>query len=96
MPVKPEMSNRYFTIQENATKENYELFPKVKKKGTIRLFVLGESSSAGFPYMHNGAFPRLFKYRLQFEYPTVNFEIINLSLTAVNSLLHGGLSFYCL
>ena len=83
--LNPEISKKYFTIPENATLGNYELFPKVKKKGTIRFFVLGESSSVGFPYMHNGAFPRMLKYRLQFEYPTVNFEIINLSLTAVNS-----------
>jgi hypothetical protein len=83
--LNPEISKKYFTIQENATKGNFELFPKVKKKGTIRFFVLGESSSVGFPYMHNGAFSRMLKYRLQLEYPDVNFEIINLSLTAVNS-----------
>ena len=83
--LNPDISKKYFTIQENATRGNYELFPKVKKKGTIRFFVLGESSSVGFPYMHNGAFPRMLKYRLQFEYPAINFEIINLSLTAVNS-----------
>ncbi len=83
--LNPEISHKYFTIPENATQGNIELFPKVKKPGTIRIFVLGESSSVGFPYMHNGAFPRMLKYRLQFAYPTLNFEIINLSLTAVSS-----------
>jgi tetratricopeptide (TPR) repeat protein len=83
--LNPEISKKYFTIQENATQGNNELFLKKKRPGTIRFFVLGESSSVGFPYMHNGAFTRMLKYRLQFAYPTINFEIINLSLTAVNS-----------
>lgn len=83
--LNPEISRKYFTIQENATQGNYELFLKKKKPGTLRFFVLGESSSIGFPYMHNGAFPRMLKYRLQFAYPNINFEIINLSLTAINS-----------
>jgi len=83
--LNPEIAQKYFTIQENATQGNIELFPKEKKPGTLRLFVLGESSSVGFPYMHNGAFSRMLKYRLQFAYPDINFEIINLSLTAVNS-----------
>ena len=83
--LNPDISKKYFTVSENATHGNYELFSKEKKHGTFRIFVLGESSTVGFPYLHNGAFPRMLKYRLQFEYPAVNFEIINLSLTAVNS-----------
>lgn len=83
--LNPEISQKFFTVQENATRGNVELFTKDKKPGTIRIFVLGESTTVGFPYMHNGAFPRMLKYRLQFDYPTINFEIINLSLTAVNS-----------
>jgi len=83
--LNPDLSKKYFSIRENATQGNYELFPKVKKPGTLRFFVLGESSSVGFPYMHNGAFSRMLKYRLQFAYPDVPIEIINLSLTAVNS-----------
>ena len=83
--LNPDISQKYFTVQDNATRGNVELFPKEKKPGTLRFFVLGESSTVGFPYMHNGAFSRMLKYRLQFEYPGINFEIINLSLTAVNS-----------
>jgi len=83
--LNPDISQKYFTDQDNATRGNIELFTKEKKPGTLRIFVLGESSTVGFPYMHNGAFSRMLKYRLQFEYPDINFEIINLSLTAVNS-----------
>jgi lysophospholipase L1-like esterase len=83
--MNPDISKKYFTIEENATTGNRELFPKQKQQGVIRIFVLGASSSIGFPYMHNGSFSRLLKYRLQFAYPATNFEIINLSLTGINT-----------
>lgn len=83
--LNPEVSKKYFTVEENATLGNQELFPVEKDPRTVRLFVLGASSSLGFPYMHNGAFPRLLKYRLQMAYPETAFEVVNLSLTAVNS-----------
>lgn len=83
--LNPDISKKYFTIEENATIGNAELFHRKKQEGTLRIFVLGASSSIGFPYMHNGAFSRMLKYRLQFLYPEIDIEIINLSLTAVNS-----------
>lgn len=83
--LNPAVSKKYFTIEENATIGNREFFPMKKDPRAVRLFVLGASSSLGFPYMHNGAFPRLLKYRLQMAYPETVFEVVNLSLTAVNS-----------
>lgn len=83
--LNPDVSKKYFTVEENATVGNTEFFSVKKSSGTVRLFVLGASSSLGFPYMHNGAFPRLLKYKLQFAYPDLSFEVVNLSLTAINS-----------
>ena len=80
-----EVSQKYFTISQNATIGNIETFYKKKPEGTIRFFVLGASSAIGFPYMHNGAFPRMLKYKLQFLFPQNNIEIINISLTAINT-----------
>ena len=80
-----EISQKYFTESNNATIGNQETFYKKKPKGTLRFFILGESSSLGFPYMHNGSFARMLKYKLQFQFPQYKFEIINLSLTAINS-----------
>ena len=80
-----EISKKYFTISQNATIGNQEPFYKDKPAGTLRLFVLGASSAIGFPYMHNGAFPRMLKYKLQFLFPENNIEIINVSLTAINT-----------
>ncbi|GAA4323243.1 hypothetical protein GCM10023149_24060 [Mucilaginibacter gynuensis] len=79
------VSERYFTDGVNATTGNAESFKVRKAPHTIRLFVLGESTTIGYPYMHNGSFHRWLTYRLTQMYPDWNFEIINLSLTAVNS-----------
>jgi lysophospholipase L1-like esterase len=81
----PAASRRYFTDQLNATTGNREPFRKVKEPGTMRLFVLGESTTIGYPYFHNGSFHRWLQYRLMREFPDKKMEIINISLTAVNS-----------
>ena len=83
--VNPEISKKYFLIQENATIGNTTPFLKEKTDNTFRIFVLGASTAVGFPYLHNAAFPRILKYRLSNSYPDINFEVVNLSLTAVNS-----------
>jgi len=83
--MNSDISKKYFTIEKNATIGIHDEFYKEKKQETLRFFVLGASSSIGYPYGHNGAFPRMLKYRLQFDYPESTIEIINLSLTAINS-----------
>jgi tetratricopeptide (TPR) repeat protein len=81
----PDASKKYFTDQNFATVGYAEPFKKKKDANTIRIFVLGESTGIGYPYFHNGSFHRWLLYRLMHTYPDKNFDIINLSLTAVNS-----------
>ena len=88
--LNPDASRKYFSNQENATTGNVELFRKKKEENTLRIFVLGESTTIGYPYFHNGSFHRWLLYRLTHEYPDKHFEIINLSLTAVNSYTVAG------
>lgn len=78
-------SEKYFADTVNATKGNVEVFRVKKSKNTFRIFVLGESTTAGYPYFHNGSFHRWLQYRLMHTYPDLNFEVINVALTAVNS-----------
>ncbi|SEJ02518.1 GDSL-like Lipase/Acylhydrolase family protein [Dyadobacter sp. SG02] len=78
-------SKRYFANQKNATYGNAEPFMARKAPNTFRIFVLGESTTIGYPYMNNGSFHRWLQYRLAQTYPERDFEIINLALTAVNS-----------
>lgn len=83
--MNPYASRKFFSNPLNATIGNHELFRKKKTASTFRIFVLGESTTIGYPYMHNGSFHRWLQYRLMHTYPEINFEIINVSLTAVNS-----------
>lgn len=81
----PDASKRYFTDPLMATTGNREPFRRSKEPGVLRIFVLGESTTIGYPYFHNGSFHRWLQYRLMQTNPGRKFEIINLSLTAVNS-----------
>lgn len=81
----PDASKRYFADTRFAPTGNREIFKKKKDANTIRFFVLGESTTIGYPYFHNGSFHRWLLYRLMHMYPDKHFEVINLSLTAVNS-----------
>ncbi|SEI37921.1 Tetratricopeptide repeat-containing protein [Dyadobacter sp. SG02] len=83
--LNPDASKRYFINQKNATTGNVEPFLKVKAPGTRRIFVLGESTTIGYPYFHNGSFHRWLQYRLTHTFPDQHFEVVNLALTAVNS-----------
>jgi tetratricopeptide (TPR) repeat protein len=83
--MNPAASKKYFTNQANATTGNIEPFKKEKEAGTMRIFILGESTTIGYPYFHNGSFHRWLQYRLMHDYPDRNFELINVALTAVNS-----------
>ena len=78
-------SERFFSDTINATQGSNEIFAINKTPGTFRIFVLGESTTIGYPYFHNGSFHRWLQFRLMQMYPNKNFEIVNTSLTAVNS-----------
>ena len=83
--LNPTASRKYFTNPAMAPTGNSEPFKKIKDENTCRIFVLGESTTIGYPYFHNGSFHRWLQYRLMRTFPGRSFEIINLSVTAVNS-----------
>src|SRR5450432_141526 len=83
--LNPAASKRYFINQAFTPTGNRELFRKQKDKSILRIFILGESTTIGYPYFHNGSFHRWLQFRLMRTFPERQFEIINLSLTAVNS-----------
>jgi tetratricopeptide (TPR) repeat protein len=83
--INDKVSLRYFIREKNATRGIIEPFLKKKPENLIRIFVQGESTAAGFPYFHFGAFPQMLEYQLREDFPDKNMEIINLSMTALNS-----------
>lgn len=83
--LNPEIAKRYFNVVETLPYTIQDVFDKEKKKDAYRIFVLGGSSAAGYPFMPLGAFSRYMQQRLQLVYPQTKIEIINLAMTAVNS-----------
>jgi lysophospholipase L1-like esterase len=60
-------------------------FPAGKAPGTLRIFVQGESSAAGFPYGRWASPAAMLQERLQRAYPDRNVEVINTAMAAVTS-----------
>ncbi len=83
--LNPEIARKYFHTLKHIPVSNEEAFDKVKKGNAFRVFVLGESSGAGFPYEPNGSFSRYLKDRLSLAYPDSRIEVINCSMTAISS-----------
>jgi hypothetical protein len=67
-------------------------FLKEKTEDTFRVFVLGGSSTQGFPYNFYTSFSTELEQRLLMETQGLNIEIINLGMTAVNSYVIWDLS----
>jgi hypothetical protein len=83
MVVNPRFAGRYFTGFEPDVAP--QPFLRRKPEGTLRLFVLGGSSAAGFPYNFYNGFPARLEEKLQQEHPGRPVEVVNLGMTAVNS-----------
>jgi tetratricopeptide (TPR) repeat protein len=84
--VNREVARRYFTLPESRIPEaSEEVFDAVKKPNTLRIFCLGGSTTAGFPYEINATFPFQLQFRLREALFEHNVEVVNLGIAAVNS-----------
>jgi tetratricopeptide (TPR) repeat protein len=79
------VSLRYFSEKDMTGFGTVDSFWKQKKPNTKRIFVLGGSTTAGYPYFFNGGFPTMLRDLLNSAYPDYELEVINLGMTAVNS-----------
>jgi tetratricopeptide (TPR) repeat protein len=80
-----QVARRYFRARTITPVPHLDFFRAQKPPGTYRIVFQGESSAAGFPYRHGGAPSRMLEQRLQATFPDRRIEVINTSLTAVNS-----------
>jgi tetratricopeptide (TPR) repeat protein len=62
-----------------------DLILKEKPRNGYRIFVLGESTAAGFPYGNNLMFSRILNRRLADAFPGRRIEVMNTAMTAINS-----------
>jgi len=76
---------RYFVNVRMLPSPPTDLFLLSKPAHGFRVFVLGESSAAGFPYGYNGTFSRVLRDALQDVMPGDTVEVVNLGVAAITS-----------
>ena len=74
--LNTEIASKYFLTTKGIPSSIFDPFDAVKKPGTFRVFVLGESSAAGFPYEPTGSYSRYIRDRLQLVYPKQKWKIL--------------------
>ena len=85
LSASPRVSRRYFGTEAMPPVPPTDLFAAVKPPHGLRIFVLGESSAAGFPYPPNGSFSRAVRDALRDALPGDSVEVVNLGIAATNS-----------
>ncbi|MFO7524923.1 MAG: hypothetical protein R6W68_05680, partial [Ignavibacteriaceae bacterium] len=83
--LNPDIPYKYFFNIKQAPSVLPDGFDKIKKDNAFRVFVLGGSSAAGWPYVPNASFSRHLKRRLELLYPQNTIEVINCGISAINS-----------
>jgi len=83
--LNPDLTKKYFTGTTAIPSVIPDPFDKNKSQNTIRIFVFGGSTTAGYPYSANASFPRQIKRKLELMYPDYKIEVINLGVSAVNT-----------
>jgi lysophospholipase L1-like esterase len=85
LSANPAVGRRYFSGTTSAPAPPREVFATEKPANGFRAFVLGESTTAGFPYPHNGTFSRVLQDALRDALTDDSVEVINLGIAATNS-----------
>lgn len=83
--INLEIAKRYFTKLSDVPTPRKDLFLKEKPGNGYRIFILGESTAAGFPYGNNITFSRILNRRLSDAFPEKYIEVVNTALTAINT-----------
>ena len=80
-----EVAHRYFNQEVRVPTGLHDVFRTERDSTTLRIFVQGGSSAAGYPYYYGGSFSRMLEQRLQQSWPARRVELVNVAMAAVNS-----------
>ncbi len=84
--INPELGTRYFPATGVKPAVAYtDVMLKEKPDDAFRIFVLGGSTAAGYPYQYNGSISSVLRAILAEYYPDRYIEVINLAMPAVSS-----------
>jgi lysophospholipase L1-like esterase len=79
------VARRYFAGERMPPVPPVDPFAAVKPARSMRIFVMGESTAAGFPYPPNGTFSRALRDALRDVLPQDSVEVVNVGIAATNS-----------
>lgn len=79
------LGKRYFPQEKFPPTPPGDPFLVARPAHSMRIFVLGESSAAGFPYSANGTFARVLRDVLTDVLPSDTVEVVNMGMAATNS-----------
>jgi tetratricopeptide (TPR) repeat protein len=79
------LGKRYFPQEQYPPSPPGDAFLIQKPTHSLRIFVLGESSAAGFPYPANGTFSHVLQDALTDVLPNDTVEVVNMGMAATNS-----------
>ncbi len=83
--LNPGLTKKYFTNLKEGPSPIPDGFDIIKRENSFRVFLLGGSSAAGWPYPPNASISRQLKRRLELLYPDNTIEVINCGISAINS-----------
>jgi tetratricopeptide (TPR) repeat protein/lysophospholipase L1-like esterase len=81
----PDAVRRYFPGLQQPPTLSYDFLSKKKPENGFRLFVLGGSTTAGFPYGNNLAFGRILSGRMEPAMPDRTVEVVTVAASAINT-----------
>lgn len=76
---------RYFFYTNTIPNPSIDAFLKGKPDNGYRVFAMGGSSAAGYPYGFNGTYSRIVQDVLQDAMPDKNVEVVNVGISAISS-----------
>jgi tetratricopeptide (TPR) repeat protein len=81
----PNFAARYFFYTNVIPSPSIDVFLADKPENTYRVFAMGGSTAAGYPYGFNGTFSRVVDDVLQDAMPDKNVELVNVATSAINT-----------
>ncbi|GAB5409455.1 MAG: hypothetical protein BalsKO_18200 [Balneolaceae bacterium] len=76
---------RYFFYTNTIPNPSIDTFLKEKPNNGYRVFAMGGSSAAGYPYGFNGSYSRIVQDVLQDAMPNRKVEVVNVGISAISS-----------
>lgn len=81
----PNFAARYFFYTNTIPNPSTDVFLRDKPENAYRVFALGGSSAAGYPYGYNGTFSRVLDDILSDAMPSREVEVVNVATSAIST-----------